>query len=200
MVHNELKLAMFPLSTFLFPGEELPLRIFEPRYIELIQDCEKSGMKFGIPFTNDDEITSYGCEVELQSIVAKNSLNEMVVLIKCVRNFHLLDFNDELPNKLYGGGIIEYVEDDFYSNNPELVVLVKKLKLDIHPVFGTVAKQSSFRLFDIAKSLLLKSEDKFKLYSLRNQAKMEQYLIYQLRFFELVKNNEEALQKNFSLN
>lgn len=191
---------MFPLQTFILPGEEIPLRIFEPRYIELIEDCEKTGMRFGIPYTTNEEISCYGCEVELQSVVAKNSLNEKVVLIKGIRNFHLLDFVDELPNKLYGGGIIEYVDDEFNTNNPELVVLVKRLKLDINPVLGSITTQSSFNLFDIAKSLLLKSEDKFKLYSLRNQRKMEQFLLNQLKFYELVKNNEDALQKNFSLN
>ncbi len=200
MNSNDFMLAMFPLQTFLLPGEEIPLRIFEPRYIELIEDCEKTGMKFGIPYTTSDEITSYGCEVELLSIVAKNSLNEMVVLVKCIRNFHLLDFLDELPNKQYSGGVIEYVDDDFNTNNPELVVLVKKLKLEINPVVGAIAKHSSFKIFDIAKSLLLKSEDKYKLYSLRNHLNMEKFLIKQLKFYELVKNNEDALQKNFSLN
>ena len=112
----------------------------------------------------------------------------------------MLDFFDELPNKLYGGGIIEYIEDEFNTNNPELIVLVKKMKLDVNPVLGSTTNQASFNLFDIAKSLLLKSEDKFKLYSLRNQQKMEQFLINQLKFYEMVKNNEDALQKNFSLN
>ncbi len=200
MQTNEIKLAMFPLQTFLLPGEEIPLRIFEPRYIELIEDCDKTGMRFGIPYTTAQEITSYGSEVELQSIVAKNSLNEMVVLVKCIRNFHLLDFYDELPNKLYGGGVIEYVDDEFHTNNPELVVLAKRLKLEIEPVMGPIASQTSFKLFDIAKSLTLKSEDKFKLYTLRNKKKIEQFLINQLKFYELVKNNEDALQKNFSLN
>lgn len=194
------RLAMFPLHTFLLPGEEVPLRIFEPRYIQLIEECSETGMKFGIPYTNGDEITTYGSEVELQSIVAKNSMNEMVVLIKCVRNFHLLDFNEELPNRLYGGGIIEYVDDDFETNNPELIVLVKKLKLEVNQVVGAIPTKTSFNLFDIAKSLLLKSEDKFKLYSLRNLPKMERFIIKHLKFYELVKKNEEALQKNFSLN
>ena len=200
MNSQDFTLAMFPLQTFLLPGEEIPLRIFESRYIELIEDCEKTGMKFGIPYTTNDEITSYGCEVELLSIVAKNSLNEMVVLIKCIRNFHLLDFLDELPNKLYSGGVIEYVDDDFNTNNPELIVLVKKLKLEINPIIGAIATHTSFKIFDIAKSLLLKSEDKYKLYSLRNHVRMEKFLIKQLKFYELVKNNEDALQKNFSLN
>lgn len=30
---------MFPLEATMLPGEELPLRIFEPRYVGLVQDC-----------------------------------------------------------------------------------------------------------------------------------------------------------------
>jgi len=192
--------ALFPLQTFLLPGEEIPLKIFEPRYIQLINDCEKSGMNFGVPFIQDDTITSYGSEVELLSIVAKNSLDEMVVLVKCVRNFHLLDYNDELPNKLYGGGVIEYVDDSFETNNPELIVLTKKLNLELNSYLGSIPLQPSYNLFDIAKSLHLRSDDKFKLYSLQNQLKMEYFLLRHLKYFEILKKNEDALQKNFMLN
>lgn len=30
---------MFPLEVAMLPGEELPLRIFEPRYVELVREC-----------------------------------------------------------------------------------------------------------------------------------------------------------------
>lgn len=194
------RLAMFPLSTFLLPGEEIPLKIFEPRYIQLITECNETGMKFGIPYFNDEEIKAYGCEVELMSVVAKNSLNEMVVLVKCARNFHLLDYYDELPGKLYGGGVIEFVDDSFETTNPEIIVLAKKLKLGIDPLLGTLSMNSNYNLFDIAKALFLKSEDKFKFYSLRSQQRMEHFIYKQLKFYELVKRNEEVLQNNFTLN
>jgi uncharacterized protein len=32
-------MPMFPLEVAMLPGEELPLRIFEPRYAALVQDC-----------------------------------------------------------------------------------------------------------------------------------------------------------------
>ncbi|MGV0793986.1 LON peptidase substrate-binding domain-containing protein [Mycolicibacterium sp. XJ1819] len=32
-------LPMFPLQVAMLPGEELPLRIFEPRYTKLVEDC-----------------------------------------------------------------------------------------------------------------------------------------------------------------
>ncbi len=193
-------LALFPLKTFLFVGEEIPLRIFEPRYIQLIEDCQSTGMRFGIPYINGDTISSYGSEVELQSIVARNSLNEMVVLVKCTRNFHLLDFYEELPDKLYGGGVVEYVDDAFETANPSVIVLVKKLKLELDPILGDMPSTNSFNLFTIAKALHLRSQEKYKLYSLRNQEEMEKFVYKQLQYYELVKKSEEALKKNFMLN
>ena len=43
------KIALFPLSLVVFPGEELRLHIFEPRYKQLIHDCTTDNITFGIP-------------------------------------------------------------------------------------------------------------------------------------------------------
>jgi len=39
---------MFPLGTVLFPGMHLPLRIFEPRYREMIRDVLSGDGRFGV--------------------------------------------------------------------------------------------------------------------------------------------------------
>jgi len=39
---------LFPLSTVLFPGGPLPLRIFESRYIDMISHCMKNDVPFGV--------------------------------------------------------------------------------------------------------------------------------------------------------
>ena len=39
---------LFPLSTVLFPGGPLPLRIFEPRYVDMVRDCMRAGCPFGV--------------------------------------------------------------------------------------------------------------------------------------------------------
>jgi len=41
-------IPLFPLRSVLFPGGLLALRIFEPRYLDLIQRCEKNGEPFGV--------------------------------------------------------------------------------------------------------------------------------------------------------
>jgi Lon protease-like protein len=42
------ELPLFPLRTVLFPGGTLHLRIFEPRYLELVRDCTRLDRTFGV--------------------------------------------------------------------------------------------------------------------------------------------------------
>lgn len=45
---TETSVTLFPLNTVLFPGGPLPLRIFEPRYLEMVSDCMKNDKPFGV--------------------------------------------------------------------------------------------------------------------------------------------------------
>ena len=41
-------IPLFPLKTVLFPRGCLPLRIFEPRYLDMISRCMKTGQGIGV--------------------------------------------------------------------------------------------------------------------------------------------------------
>ena len=43
-----LDIPLFPLPTVLFPETYLPMRIFEPRYLALIKQCQKDETGFGV--------------------------------------------------------------------------------------------------------------------------------------------------------
>lgn len=45
---DEIEIPIFPLHTVLFPGGALPLRIFEPRYLDMVTRCMKQESGFGI--------------------------------------------------------------------------------------------------------------------------------------------------------
>lgn len=42
------EVALFPLHTVLFPGGLLPLRIFEPRYMQMVSACLRGDEPFGV--------------------------------------------------------------------------------------------------------------------------------------------------------
>ncbi len=43
-----IELPLFPLRAVLFPYGRMPLRIFEPRYVDLVRDCLKQESEFGV--------------------------------------------------------------------------------------------------------------------------------------------------------
>jgi uncharacterized protein len=45
---NTNELPLFPLNTVLFPGGILPLRIFEPRYLDMVKECMRNNHGFGV--------------------------------------------------------------------------------------------------------------------------------------------------------
>jgi Lon protease-like protein len=49
------ELPLFPLNTVLFPGGPLPLRIFEPRYLDMVKRCLRDEAPFGVVLIRQGE-------------------------------------------------------------------------------------------------------------------------------------------------
>ncbi len=200
MVSKSKQLALFPLPSFVFPQEELPLRIFETRYKELINDVKNTGMTFGIPFISADGLTQLGTEVRLEKVLAENNKGEMVIMIKGIRIFEVLSFSNRLPGKLYGGGQVIDWEVDHETNNPDIMVLVKQLGLNFNGIYGSLSTMEKVDIYDIANKIYLSPEEKFHLVSIDGIGRKESFLYKMLQFQALIKNQEEKLRSNFSLN
>ncbi|MFP4610849.1 MAG: LON peptidase substrate-binding domain-containing protein [Thiohalophilus sp.] len=44
----QITIPLFPLNTVLFPGGVLPLRIFEPRYLDMVSQCLRTDCGIGV--------------------------------------------------------------------------------------------------------------------------------------------------------
>ena len=55
MVPNSRVLPLFPLNVVLFPRMTLPLRIFEPRYLQMIDECVHDDGLFGVVYIREGE-------------------------------------------------------------------------------------------------------------------------------------------------
>lgn len=63
------QLPLFPLNVVLFPGGRLPLRIFEPRYLDMVTNCIKTDMTFGVVcVVSNDESLEARSELAFSSI------------------------------------------------------------------------------------------------------------------------------------
>ncbi|WP_298208110.1 LON peptidase substrate-binding domain-containing protein [Acidovorax sp.] len=58
-------LPLFPLSSVLFPGGALALRVFEVRYLDMVRKCHQAGAPFGVvALTQGHEVRQAGAPEE----------------------------------------------------------------------------------------------------------------------------------------
>ena len=118
--HLPNKIPVFPLSNFIiFPRTTVPLNIFEPRYIDMVDDAMKSNRIIGMvqPKKSNQNIPilyNIGCAGKITSFNETNDGNYLIVLVGIGR-FKIIE---ELENdKLYRECSIS--SNDFYHDLEE---------------------------------------------------------------------------------
>lgn len=64
-------IPLFPLQLVVFPGEMLPLHIFEPRYKQMIKHCLDNEEPFGIASYIENKISKVGCLCRVEFVSKK---------------------------------------------------------------------------------------------------------------------------------
>jgi len=63
-------IPLFPIDVVLYPNQKIPLRIFEPRYRQMLDDCMSSNRMFGIGILDNLKTEKgWGCPVNVGSLV-----------------------------------------------------------------------------------------------------------------------------------
>lgn len=193
-------LPFFPLGVFLFPGEDLPLRIFEPRYLQLINEARDAGITFAIPFVADSEPGDYGCEVKLKEVVAESPKGQMVIVVESVNVLRINSITQQMSGKLYSGGSVTVVEEKDPVGCQELVDLVIHYTEDFDTDFMKAFDSDALTLQDILVALNLPSEEKYRYMTLRTRGMKEQFLVRQMKYLMLIRNQEQLLGNDFGKN
>lgn len=80
---STLSIPLFPLNTVLFPGGPLSLRIFEPRYLDMVSYCLKNDSAFGVCLIQHGKEAGLAAEPHrigtLARIIDWNKLPEMLL-------------------------------------------------------------------------------------------------------------------------
>ncbi|MER3317693.1 MAG: LON peptidase substrate-binding domain-containing protein [Allomuricauda sp.] len=159
-----MKLPLFPLKSVFYPGETVPLHIFEDRYKQLIDDCRKEALTFGIPVYINNAI-SYGTEVQLVEVVNSYESGEMDVVCVARQVFKVLSFQKQIEGKLYAGGEVEFLEvenDADESLREEVLQKVEEL-YDIMDVPFTKTSPKQFNSYSLAHKMGLSFEQEYEL-------------------------------------
>lgn len=105
-------LPLFPLELVVFPGEIVKLHIFEPRYIQLINECRTTNITYGIPAYIDGALATYGTQMRLVSVEKTHDTGEMDIRTEGINAFHLDEFIREVPQRLYHAGNVTLLDSD----------------------------------------------------------------------------------------
>ena len=114
------KIPVFPLSNFIiFPKTSVPLNIFEPRYIEMINDCMKSNKLLGMIQPRDTEknnranptLHEVGCLGKIISFTESDD-GRFLIELKGMIRFNLV--SEVFTKKKYRNFIVNY--DNFYED------------------------------------------------------------------------------------
>ena len=83
-------IPIFPLGIVVYPGEDLNLHIFEPRYKQLTKECHEQKRPFGIPTVIEKKVQDYGSLVEVIEITKVHDNGELDIKTKGQRVFRIL--------------------------------------------------------------------------------------------------------------
>ncbi len=195
---------LFPISLIVLPGEVQPLHIFEPRYKQLINEMVESEEVFGIPFLNGDTICEFGSAVVIHRILAKSPTGEMDVLVKGVNLFRIKDIAEQLPGKLYGGGVIELLDEMNPGISSDLHSLFKTYQQQIAEInqHKDVVESEIFpnHLLDIAGQLPLDTQEKYEIVRASTNDEREALLLEKLNLLLMINKKLEEVGYRFYLN
>lgn len=196
-------IPIFPLSVIVFPGENLNLHIFEPRYKQLIAECFEQQKPFGIPAVVDKELKELGTLVEVKEIRKVYDDGKMDITTRGVKVFRMLELVRSIPDKLYSGAIVTYPDDVDDGNRLQMQRVVQGIK-ELHKLLQ-VSKdfkkpEEELKSFDVAHHIGLNANEEYELLGLFREAQRQEYLKRHLNKVIPLLSEMEGLKEKVKLN
>ncbi len=199
MKNKENIIGLFPLRIFLLPGDQTTLHIYEPRYLQLINDCLEQEVCFGIPYQGKTTLSEYGSMVKILQVLKYYENGELDILVECDQNFKINQFEAKKEDKLYPAGTITLIKENIFSPNDDLkneVTSYLQILLD-KDISNELNELLSFK--SIIKIMNLTDDEKVKFLKYGND-KRNEFLLRKVRFMQILLNQEKQVEQNFYLN
>lgn len=194
---------IFPLAVVVYPGEQLNLHVFEPRYVQLIRECLARGKPFGIPTLIDNKLQDYGTLMEIQSVKEEYPDGEMDIVTRGIRVFRVLEVIKEVPAKLYSGAIVHYPRN-YAAGNPELMKRILAGVYKLHQLMQVVRPLNkpghSLGSFDVAHLSGLTLAEEYEMLCLFHERQRQEYLRRHLEKVLPIADGLDRLRKRAKLN
>jgi Lon protease-like protein len=172
-------IPIFPLGIVVYPGEDLNLHIFEPRYKQLISECQEQKKPFGIPTVIENKMQDIGSLVTITEISKVHDNGEMDIKTKGEKVFRILEIINDIPDKLYSGAIVNY-PDTYEQGNIDLMGKVMAGIRDLHQLLKVdkdfKKPDEQIKVFEIAHHIGLSLEEEYELLGLLDERQRQEYI------------------------
>jgi uncharacterized protein len=172
-------IPIFPLGIVVYPGEQLNLHIFEPRYKQLIQECHSEKKFFGIPSVIDNRMQDYGTLVGITEITHVDEKGEMDIKTRGDKVFRVLEVIKEVPDKLYSGAIVNYPP----NNETGSAEVMRRVVNSVRELFRMLKLEKDFNkpdeelnIYDIAHHVGMSLQEEYELLGLMHERQRQEYL------------------------
>ena len=197
-------IPIFPLSIVVYPGEELNLHIFEPRYKQLIEECAETNKPFGIPIVIKNHLNEMGTLVEIKEVTTKYENGEMDIKTRGSKVFRILEVIKEVPDKLYSGAIVNYPSNREDAGKRELMQKVINGIKELHRLLKVTKEfnkpEEQLVSYDLAHHVGLSLEEEYELLGLLQEVQRQEYLKRHLAKVLPVLAEMETLKEKVKLN
>jgi Lon protease-like protein len=173
-------IPIFPLGVVVYPGENLNLHIFEPRYKQLVTECFTEKKMFGIPAVINNHLNEMGTLVEINEISHTYDNGEMDIRTTGIKVFRVLEIIKQVPDKLYSGAIVNYPDNEAGAGAKDMMgKLIKSIrelhsKLKIKKEFSR--PDEALKSYDIAHHAGLSLQEEYEFLCLLQEIQRQEYL------------------------
>jgi Lon protease-like protein len=194
---------IFPLSIVVYPGEDLNLHIFEPKYKQLIKECFDQKKPFGMPVVINNKVNELGTLVDIVEISKMYDTGEMDIKTRGQKVFRVLEIINEVPDKLYSGAIVSYPVNTGHGKKllmAKVIAAIKELHklLKVNKPFAKTEEHLSS--YDVAHHAGLTLQEEYEFLSLTNELQRQEYLKRHLAKVLPVVAEMELLKEKIKLN
>jgi Lon protease-like protein len=196
-------IPIFPLSIVVYPGEQLNLHIFEPRYRQLITECFETSKPFGIPPVIDNKVSETGTLLKVVEITTRYEDGKMDIKTEGLEVFNILEQIKEVPGKLYSGAIVTYPANVQTGNRALMMTIIAAIR-ELHKLLK-ISKEfkkpdEELWSYDVAHHAGLALAEEYELLQLLHELQRQEYLKRHLKKVLPVIAEMETLKERVQMN
>lgn len=172
-------IPIFPLGIVVYPGENVNLHIFEPRYKQLVKECSDNKKPFGVPSVIDNRLQERGTLVVVSEVSKVYDNGEMDIKTQGEKVFRMLEVIKEVPEKLYSGAIVNY-PDNKEQGDIELMRRVMNGIRELHKLLNVTKDfkkpDEELKTYEVAHHVGLTLQEEYELLGLLDELQRQEYL------------------------